>query len=260
MTSSQHRPLPSHRTSRNPLARLLAKHFSHGVVTEVEDVTPSMRRIRIASEALGELSYIPGQYVRIEINDPLSLYGILRPAETLRTYTIWHYSREDQYIDLCVHLYRGDGIGVEWAKRTSPGETVTFWGPQGDFVPQAADYHLFIGEETATVAFAAMIAAMPAEARLYGVLESANAGEELPLPDSGALLRVHRNGGSPVASTTLLVALAELDLPGQPGFAYIAGEARTCQLARHHLIEERGWPRDAIRTKPFWALGKRGLH
>ncbi|WP_425456978.1 SIP domain-containing protein [Actinomadura hallensis] len=54
--------------------------------------------------------------------------------------------------------------------------------------------------------------------------------------------------------------LAALDLPAEPGAAYIAGEARTCQMARDHLVREPGWPRTTISVKPFWTPGKRGLH
>lgn len=61
------------------------------------------------------------------------------------------------------------------------------------------------------------------------------------------------------ASQTLLEALARLELPAEPGIAYLAGEARTIQLLRRHLVSDRGWPRQAVRMKPFWTPGKRGL-
>jgi NADPH-dependent ferric siderophore reductase len=57
----------------------------------------------------------------------------------------------------------------------------------------------------------------------------------------------------------LAKALSELDLPSQPGIAYIAGEARSCQAIRDHLMRERGWSRRHIVVKPFWTPGKRGL-
>jgi NADPH-dependent ferric siderophore reductase len=41
--------------------------------------------------------------------------------------------------------------------------------------------------------------------------------------------------------------------------AYLAGEARTIQLIRCHLVEERHWPQRNVRTKPFWTPGKKGL-
>ena len=40
---------------------------------------------------------------------------------------------------------------------------------------------------------------------------------------------------------------------------YLAGEARTVQWLRRHFVSERGWPRQLVHTKPFWAPGKRGL-
>jgi NADPH-dependent ferric siderophore reductase len=38
-----------------------------------------------------------------------------------------------------------------------------------------------------------------------------------------------------------------------------AGEARTIQLIRRQLIEERHWPRRNVRTKQFWTPGGKGL-
>ena len=54
-------------------------------------------------------------------------------------------------------------------------------------------------------------------------------------------------------------AVTCLELPGEPGAAYFAGEAATCVALRRHFIAERGWPRHAVRVKPFWALGRKGL-
>ncbi len=36
-------------------------------------------------------------------------------------------------------------------------------------------------------------------------------------------------------------------------------EAATCVALRRHFLAERGWPRGAVRVKPFWAPGKKGL-
>jgi NADPH-dependent ferric siderophore reductase len=47
--------------------------------------------------------------------------------------------------------------------------------------------------------------------------------------------------------------------PAEPGMAYLAGEARTIQLIRRYLVEERRWPRHNVRTEPFWTPGKKGL-
>lgn len=50
-----------------------------------------------------------------------------------------------------------------------------------------------------------------------------------------------------------------LDLPGTPGTAYLAGEAGTVQMVREHLVRDRGWHRRDVVTKPFWAPGRTGM-
>ncbi|WP_207782073.1 siderophore-interacting protein [Phytoactinopolyspora limicola] len=249
------------RRTRNPLAAAFAKHFAHSTVTHSEPVTPTMQRIRLVAEQPITFPYTPGQHIRVQINDPLSISGILRPGETLRTYTIWDLHLDERAIELRVHLYPGDGIGLAWAQQVRPGDPVTYWWPKGDFyTTNEAAYHVFLGEETASAAFGPMIRALDPSAPVYGVLESESPEHDLPMPGRHELARVYRHGASAVASQALLDGVADLALPEQPGMAYVAGEARTCQLIRNFLVQERNWPRTAIKVKPFWAVGKPGLH
>ncbi|MFI6297790.1 siderophore-interacting protein [Nonomuraea sp. NPDC050790] len=240
------------------MRKYFARYTVEATVTDNELVTPSMRRIRLVAGEPIALPYQPGQHVRVQINDPLSVPGILRPGETLRTYTIWEL--DERAIELRVHDYPGDGIGLTWARETRPGAAVTLWWPQGDFFTREAPFHVFVGEESASAAFGPMIRGLGPSAQVYGVLESENAEHDLPMPGEHPLRRVHRRGAPAVSSTTLLAGLAELDLPGNTGAAYVAGEARTCQMVRDYLVRERNWARTSIKVKPFWTPGKRGLH
>ncbi|MFF3504445.1 siderophore-interacting protein [Streptomyces sp. NPDC003247] len=252
---------PARRPSLNPLEHLFAKHRLDGVITETGLVTPTMKRIRIAVEALRGVTVEPGRHIRVQINDPLSLYGIVRPGETLRTYSVWDQSEDGRELEIRAHLYDGEGIGLTWVRGAQEGQVVEFWGPLGDFDLQPdAPYHLFVGEETASAAFGPMIRALGPGARVYGALESDSPDDEVPVPGPHRLKRVYRDGASPVSSDVLLGAVSDLELPGEPGAAYIAGEARTCQAIRNHLVHVRAWPRTQIRVKPFWTPGKRGLH
>ncbi|MEK3779275.1 siderophore-interacting protein [Paenibacillus sp. FSL R5-0810] len=247
-------------SSQNLLHHALAKHISKGMVSEVEQISSSMLRVRILSSSLGKLSYSPGQHVRIQINDPLSLRGILRPRETLRSYTIWEFSPQEQAFELRIYLHGEEGIGQNWARNVKAGDPVTFWGPMGDFVIRSASYHLFIGEETASIAFGSMIRSLDPKEQIYGILESNSPDDDIPMPRSQELIRVYRNGASAVASQSLLSAISEIHLPALRGAAYVAGESKTCQMVLQHLVRERGWPRSSIKVKPFWTPGKRGLH
>jgi NADPH-dependent ferric siderophore reductase len=119
---------------------------------------------------------------------------------------------------------------------------------------------VFAGEETASAAFGPMLRALGASARVYGVLESESPEHDVPLPGPHVLRRVHRHGAPAASSRILLEAVKELELPAEIGAAYVAGEAKTCLTIRDYLVNERGWPRAAIKVKAFWAPGKRGLH
>jgi NADPH-dependent ferric siderophore reductase len=89
------------------------------------------------------------------------------------------------------------------------------------------------------------------------VVESAVAADHLLL--ARPLKRVERGDASAKDSVVLADALRALQLPDDPGVAYLAGEARTIQTLRKILITERGWDRRDIRTKPFWTPGRTGL-
>ncbi len=57
-------------------------------------------------------------------------------------------------------LDHGDGPGARWARAVRPGQEVLFGKPEGPLVVRPAPYHVFAGEETASVAFGPMLAAL----------------------------------------------------------------------------------------------------
>ncbi|MEU7002356.1 siderophore-interacting protein [Nonomuraea sp. NPDC046570] len=235
---------------------LRARLFVEGEILEVERVTPRMRRITIAGEGLAGLRWTPGQHVRLLVDDPFATKTWTKGA--LRTYSVWRHDPSWEALDLIGYDHGGDAPGATWLRNAHPGRQVAFTRPEGRFVVrQGAPYHLFAGEETASVAFGAMLRDLPAGAAVFGVVEAATPDDHLDL--SRELVRVCRNGAPAASSETLVEAVRELDLPDEPGVAYLAGEARTIQALRAHLVGERGWQRRDVRTKPFWTPGKRGL-
>jgi NADPH-dependent ferric siderophore reductase len=225
-----------------------------GTVTEVDQIARHMRRIRIEGDDVARLAWVPGQHVRVHMADMRDPRNWLRPRDLLRTYSVWEH---DGGIELCVLDHGTGGPGTEWARQLRTGDAVRFTGPEGSFVLREGSYHVFVGEETAAVAFGAMVRALPPDVPAYGILEVEGPQDHLPF--SRQLHWQYREGRPAAASQTLVEAFTRLQLPSQPGVAYLAGEARTIQLLRRHLVAERGWPRQAVRTKPFWAPGRRGL-
>lgn len=235
--------------------RVLTAISVTGEVTAIEPVAEHLRRIRIEGDEVARLTWTPGQQVRVHVSDLLDPHNWRRPRDILRTYSIWRY---DGGLELCVLDHDTGGPGARWARELRTGQPVTFGRPEGSFVLTSdAPYHVFAGEETAAVAFGAMLAALPGSTPAYSLIEVAGPGDRLPLARDVPWL--YRDGRPAVASASLLEAARRLELPNEPGVAYLAGEARTVQLLRRHFVSERGWPRQAVRTKPFWAPGKRGL-
>jgi NADPH-dependent ferric siderophore reductase len=232
-----------------------------GIVAEIDQIARRMQRIRIEGPDLAHLACLPGQHVRVHVADMFSPHSWLHPRDILRTYSVWQH---DDGIELCVldHEAGGPdhgapGPGAVWGRGLQTGTSVTFGKPEGSFVLRDAPYHVFAGEETAAVAFGPMLRALAPQTPAYGILEVDEPADRLPL--ARELHWRYRHGQSAAASRSLLEAFTQLELPGEPGVAYLAGEAQTIQLLRQHLVRERGWPRQAIRTKPFWIPGKRGL-
>ncbi len=223
----------------------------HGTVTAVELIARRMRRIRITATELRGQSWKPGQQVRVHAAAAAEP-GHRGPR---RTYSVWSY--QDDTIELCVFDHGEAGPGSAWSRRIGVGQPVTFGRPEGKFVLRQGPYHLFAGEETASVAFGAMLRALPADVPAYGVVEVDTPEDRVPLPDS--ITWRFREGAPAASSRTLVDAVAKLTLPDEPGIAYLAGEARTIQMVRRHLVGDRNWPRGNVITKPFWSPGKTGM-
>lgn len=238
--------------------RLLDSLMQPAHVVTVEQRAPRLRHITLAGAALSDLRWLPGQHVRVQVSAGPGVVDWL--VGTLRTYTVWNYDGENLELIVFDH---GAGPGAEWARNAQPGDEVMFLGPQGSFTISPAAYHLFVGEETGQVAYGPMVRSLPAEAKVVARLEVESPDERLELsaePNSDRDLQwTYRGSRSAAAATTLVEAVHELDLPDEPGIAYLAGEAKTIQLIRRHLVEDRNWPRRSVRTKPFWAPGRKGL-
>jgi NADPH-dependent ferric siderophore reductase len=225
-------------TLLNPVLDLVTLRAT---VTAAEPITARMRRLRIESDALTGLDVRPGQQVRVLVT------GL-----TLRTYSVWRYEPSGA-VELCVLDHSEGGPGGRWGKSVGIGEQVRLRKPEGTFTLRPdASHHVFVGEETASVAFGAMLAALPEGARVSGAVETESAADRLPLAHSERLNWLTRGG------TSLPDAVQHLALePG--GIAYVAGEARTVQQVRQVLVRELGWDRRSVLTKPFWAPGKKGM-
>jgi len=230
-----------------------------GRIVRLEPLTPRSTLLRLEGPALVGFDWVPGQHVRIRIGSMREALRRFSPHDAVRAYSIWDGDAKAGWLEFVLFDHgTPDSLGLGWARRARVGQWAGFIRGRGFFrLDPAANYHLFAGEETASVPYGAMLRALPAEAAVFGVVQADTATDHLELPRP--LQRIERGGASAASSQQLVDAVAALDLPTEPGVAYLAGEARTIQLIRTRLVEERGWPRRNVLTKPFWTPGKRGL-
>jgi NADPH-dependent ferric siderophore reductase len=233
-------------------SRLLDRLLVSGQVSEVEVLGPRMRLIRVGGESIAGLSWKPGQQVRVIVaGSPAAIDWLVG---TLRTYSVWDY--DGSTLELVVFDH-SEGPGAAWARAVRPGDDIQMLKPQGNFTLRDAGYHLFVGEETASVAFGAMLRAVPSDSQAVTVLEVEDESDALPL--KGEVRWHYRHGASAADSASLVEAVRQETLPAEPGIAYVAGEARTIQAVRSYLVKERGWDRRSVLTKPFWTPDKKGM-
>jgi NADPH-dependent ferric siderophore reductase len=246
---------PSVRTQlEDPFAELTgplaaARRLSFTVLAS-QPISPSMHQVLLTAPELEGFRYEPGQDVML-----LVAADGRRPVR--RRYTIRALDRET--LTLTLHIVRhGQGPGEAWISTAQPGDTVEGIGPRGKItVFPEADWHLFLGDESAMPAILAMTEALPGDADATLVIEVPEAADEQDLfaPARTRLSWLHRLG-RPAGDPALLAAeAAEVKLGHGAGHAYAFGEAAVV-LRLREILAGRGLRESQISPKAYWGRGR----
>lgn len=230
-----------------PLAGTRKLHFE---VAATRRLTPHMQRIELTAPELDGFVYQPGQ-------DIMLLVAVEDRKPVRRRYTIRRSDlpRRTLTIDVVLH---GNGPGERWIRSAGPGDRIEGIGPRGKiFASPAADWHLFMGDESAMPAILAMTESLPGDAVATLILEVPEADDEQDY-SAAARTRVsflHRLG-RPAGDPALLTAEAgAVELPPGRGHAYLFGEARVV-LALREALAARGLAEDQMSPKAYWGRGR----
>ena len=151
-----------------PLADTRKLHFE---VAASQLLTPHMQRLELTAPELNEFSYAPGQ-------DVMLLVAADGRKPVRRRYTIRQLDRSALRLTIDV-VRHGDGPGERWVRSAAPGDRIEGIGPRGKVVPSPeADWHLFMGDESAMPAILAMTESLPGDAEATLVLEVPEAADE----------------------------------------------------------------------------------
>jgi NADPH-dependent ferric siderophore reductase len=219
-------------------------------VTELTNLSPRMRRIRLAAPLLADVHWPLGCDVAIVLAGPDG-------REVRRRYTVRSTTGDTLVLDAVLH---GHGPGSDWASRVRPGDQVTFFGPRGEIGLPDADWLLALTDESGLPAIGAVAEALgqdPSGSRPIRVLaEIADPGEHYPLPPNAKVQWLVRNGRPAGSADLLAAALAEFSPPAGRGYAYVLTESRAAVLLRDALSSV-GLERAAVYAKGYWNLNAR---
>jgi len=219
-------------------------------VMESQRLSPSMQQIVLAAPELDGFRYDPGQ-------DIMLLVGADGTRPVRRRYTIRSLDRGRQQLTLNVVLH-GAGPGERWVLSAAPGDRIEGIGPRGKITTSpAADWHLFMGDESAMPAILAMTESLPGDAVATLVIEVPvpDDEQELLAPARTRVSWLHRLGGPAGEARLLADEAAEVELPAGNGHAYLLGEAAVVSRLRE-VLAGRGLSQDQMSPKAYWGRGR----
>jgi NADPH-dependent ferric siderophore reductase len=219
-------------------------------VTGTWQLTEHMQRLELTAAELDGFTYAPGQ-------DVMLLVAAEGNRPVRRRYTIRHLDPARRLLTLDVVLH-GDGPGERWVRAARPGDRIEGIGPRGKITTSpAADWHLFMGDESALPAIFAMTESLPGDSVATVVVEVPDPADEqdLSAPARTRLTWLHRLSGPAGEAAALAAEAAEVELPPGTGHAYLLGEARVV-LALREVLAGRGLPQDQMSPKAYWGRGR----
>jgi NADPH-dependent ferric siderophore reductase len=174
-----------------------------------------------------------------------------------RRYTIRYLDLASRMLTIDVLLH-GDGPGERWVRAARPGDRIEGIGPRGKITPEpSADWHLFIGDNSAVPAIFAMTEALPGDAVATLVLEVPGQDDEQEY-SAAARTRVswlHSLSDPPGDPARLVAEAAEVELPPGDGHAYLLGEAKVV-LELRDVLAARGVQAEQMSPKAYWGRGR----
>lgn len=245
-------------------------------VASVETLTPRMRRIVLAGEALeGFASAAADDHVKLFLPQPgqekpvlpqLGPDGMTFPdgaiRPTIRDYTPRRFDPVGRQLTLEFVLH-GDGPAAAWARQARPGQWIGVGGPRGSLlIPEDYDAYLLVGDESALPAIARRLEEMQPGARAIVLVEIEDGGEErhLHTAANASVTWLPRQGQPAGRNALLLHALQAASLPSGDIHAWLAGEIDTIRSLRAHLLEARQIPRAQIKAAGYWRVGEADSH
>ncbi|WP_161501004.1 siderophore-interacting protein [Embleya scabrispora] len=212
------------------------------------DLTPRMVRLTLAGPSLVGLVPRPAQDIEVLLADAGG-------NRVKRRYTIRNARPQVGEWDVDAFLHADGGPGSAWAASARPGSDVELVGPRGKLELRAADGHLFVGDEAALPAIAALAEALPAGQEATAVVETGSPADRVPI-GAASVRWLERGDRLPGDPESLLAAVARELRARDFEQVYILAEAHITGAIRN-LVHGAGIGPDHVFAKGYWTADLR---
>ncbi len=235
---------------------------------EVEDLTPTLRRIVLEGDGLQD-------FVSLGFDDHIKLFppqadgevilpsqgpdGLVfaDPRPPARDYTPRRYEPDSNRLTIDFVLGHG-GPATDWAVNVALGNLVGVGGPRGSrVVSREYAVHILIGDETALPAIARRLEELPEGVRAIVVVEVDDAESCVPLETRARLdltwaQRAGRRRGDPQVLIQAVEGLSN-KIGTSDVYVWAAAEAEVARQLRASLVDQ-GFESAAMRVSGYWTL------
>ncbi|MGY0392197.1 siderophore-interacting protein [Bizionia sp. KMM 8389] len=237
------------------IENIIKKIMDNGVIISKEQLSKSVYKIEIQSEAVKTIDFVPGCFIRLGV-------GIGQDASSkkdmVRSYSIWNINKAKNTFSLAIATH-SNGIGAQWVKDCMAGDTVYYKTKRGKFtVDTTADSYLMIGDLSALSHLYIINRNLSKDKQVESIIYNKNITELYADIDNEKPFNFYSIEDN---NTQEIIAKIEHLLSQLKGvkMAYIAGDSRVCIAVNNYLRKELKWNTKQIKTKPFWNPDKKGL-
>lgn len=239
-------------------------------VQQLKQLTPSLLQIVLGGDDLADfVSSSFDDHVKLFIPDAktgeliiptLSDNGLKFPdgaAPVMRDYTPRAYDNAAKTITLEFAIHEA-GPATHWALNAKVGDKIAIAGPRGSMViPDSYQHHLLFGDETALPAIARRLAELPSTAQALVFVEVDSTADQLIWQTQAQVTThwLHRHGQSAASIDFFDQALAQLQLPPDDYYIWIAAELKVARHLRKRLVNEFAVDKAFIKAASYWQKG-----
>ncbi|MBO6555957.1 MAG: SIP domain-containing protein [Pseudomonadales bacterium] len=156
-------------------------------------------------------------------------------------------------LDLWFVIHETYGAVSHWAANASENDRIALWGPRTGFnPPEGTNSYLLLGDETAYPAIAAIVDALPSDARVHAILETHS--EQIALrQEKGWRITWAQRQGEEGADYALARTIGGLEIDLKADGLYIFGAAEARQIAGiRSSLKRQGIQRENMHLTGYW--------